>query len=823
MTTAVNDRLSGPHAGNGVSNLWPYDFYVASSGELRVTRRSAAGVDTLLTYGVDFTATGIGNPAGGTIALTTVLAAGEKLFCEGVTALSQGLALDGVDSFKTVNVEGAHDRAMRIDQELQRDLSRAVRVVIGENGLTLPSSEERAGKYSAYDSEGKFVALEGTDAGLPIVSEKLAAAQVAQAAAEAASGAAEAAEILATASAEEARRTVAVNRQYSGAKIALIFDDGYRNNRTVAAPVLARYGYAATLALEIDRVNTDYGGDPLLPVCTATDLRELIADYGWEICNHPQLNIAETEANMAAAAIVENTLLVDILTGAKVWNGAAMVAATPTHTQYATYKVRGAVYRGGSRNANSDAAFETVFDKVRTINGPIATYGDRLHTTDQEGPLPMHWTAFTADTNGSDNTLQTLISWVRSFANTGMRGVIYAHSVPPGSGSATVPYISENDLDAVCRAAYEAGVQIVPWSALGRSNLLHDPRFESANSHTLTAASGDSAAYSASDTLNGAPRCAVLTATAYRTNLANTSWQSDQFSVEPFTRYRVKIRYKIGTALTLSGGIGNVNHGLAAAFNTIEGNTAGNSNGSMDDYELGRNTPGYARKYDVTSGYASWEMEFYSGYGFSAVLTLGLFQCTGTVRIGHVIIEKGESIARMPLRGTHTYDTVLGRDIYLLTPSGLSASRKWEWEFRVDADAVITIGETVDYAYQVDTDIAAPTNGQTCYVLFPASGAFAGQDGKKATYNSGSGTWSFAAIATRTLVKANVGEGFANQYYMHLKASGKFAQFERLSGRAWSDQVIIDREAEGRFSVYNKSGLRSDTFRWSARPRWIGG
>jgi len=613
-----------------------------------------------------------------------------------------------------------------------------------------------------------------------------------------------------------------------GARMAFIFDDGYKNNLTAAARIMAEYGFAGTVAIESEKVGQNYSNDPVLPVLTAADMRSLISDYGWEICNHPNINIANTEELFASEATAENEFIVDLLTGAKVLSGSSYVSGSVTNPEFADYNIQGAVYRGGVRNDTVDSAFYTMYDKVRSINGTIAFSGDHVYSTDSEGKFEQHWTGFPADTNGDDVALSKLLSFVESLGASGNTAIIYAHDVPssssgsPSTAIPTPPYIHEAHLRKLCQTAFDNGVQIVPWRSLGKANLFHDSQFTNADSFSFSSGSGDTAAFNPSNTLNSNPNSIELTTTAYRANAGTTSFTCRQFQVNPFTRYKIKVRYKIDTDLTLNGGPANINHGLAMTFTTYQSNVQDDTGGILDDYNnaAGRGIT-YNRPYQATTGFDEWEQELYTGYGTLANVTIGLFQCTGTVYIGSVSIEKAESLIRHPLSSTTTFNTSLGKSVYFMSPP-TSPSPIFNWEFRVLSPArTFDAGSdtTVDFAFS-DSSLISPTSGQTVYVIGEGKNSFANQGGKLATWNGSS--YSFSALSNNTFIKANNGQGIAPQYYVHRYANSEGGVYIPLGiSQVYKDDVIVTKVYDYFFQVWNASATRTDTFQWVARPVWV--
>jgi len=635
--------------------------------------------------------------------------------------------------------------------------------------------------------------------------------------------------------------------QRSRARLALIFDDGFRNNLTVAAPILARYGFAATMALESDRAGYIYGGDPNYPVCDGADLRALVG-LGWEIGNHPFVNIAAwTEAQFVQYAHEDNQLIRDLLTGAKIpgaapsawpgWAGAHHVAAVPTHPEFAAYPVETVVYRGGDRNVTSDRAYRAVpYNIIRSIAGPESSAGKVQSGAQEDGPFGRHWfPAVVCDTSGDKvigdtAVLQTVLAYIRGLAATGADGLMYAHSTPgetpPVGATHLVPWVPTSHLVAICELAHSLGVQIVPMSALGAANVLRDSSFIDQSTGTFGGASG----WDTGTTLDGLPRSLRIQYGSYSANAGNINFgafQSRQFRCRPWTWYRVRFRYLIPADLTLSGGTGNTNHGLAFGLNTNRQDAPSNQDLVVDDYVVKRMTDAaYARRYAATAGL--WEevdVDLFTGQGNSAALYIGLFNATGTVYIGTISIERGASLRRRPLRGSSTFNTTIARTIAL--PVSSTADGLWEWDFSIISDTVYDfntygVTQTVNYAFSDSASITSPTNGQTAYVLNPGAGAFAGKPGQIATWNGSA--WTFTNPADMTFIKVTTSaEGLANQYFFHVTRGTTAAQYERCFGQPTFDDWANVRKgtSDAQRLVFGRSGKRSDAFTWQAQPRLL--
>lgn len=580
--------------------------------------------------------------------------------------------------------------------------------------------------------------------------------------------------------------------------VAFVFDDGYRSNYLYALPIFRRYGFAATMAMEMERIGGNYNGDPNYPVCNGADMRALIA-AGWEICNHPALTLSDSEGAMVAKARSEHAVLRAALTEGGLY------------PEFANYPVTSVVYRGGARNATSDLAYRYLYDKVRSINGPIADRGDYLYVMGQGAERTTQMSAFPVDTTST--TVQASMAFLESVAQTNATAIIYAHDTPSGPGGAT-PHISEADLDRLLRHCRDLGLAVVPLARLYKGNAIADTRFDLATGSFGTR-SGDVAQFSSTDTLNGADRCVVMTSSAPVANL-NTRYTTSEFVVEPFCRYRIRVRYKIDADLVLQGGEANRNHGLAINLETSTGNTANNGSSAHSAHWEVINSTSDRLPYKATSGYEEWSIVLVTGRGARALVRAGLYNCTGTVRVGQIVAERLDSVIDLPLSGKVALSTTTFARVYLPSPSA-GSSRPWEWDVTATAAAVETTA-TYNYAFSDSASVPTPSEGQTCYVIGVGAGAFAGQSGKLATYTSGS--WAFSTIPSGSFFTVSNAEGVVNRRFRHRGASPiRGALYEEFYAPVIPEVLTIKRQSGGEYRIYNSSGNRTDDATWVARPR----
>lgn len=630
--------------------------------------------------------------------------------------------------------------------------------------------------------------------------------------------------------------------QRSRTRCALIFDDGYDSNITVAAPILAKYGFAATIAIEASRAGYYYNSSPYHRVIDGADMRTWIG-LGGEIANHPFLDVNASEQVMVETARLENQLIRDLLTGARVplpgaptavgYTGLAndlsnFPTAPASYPEFADYELRGAVYQGGLRNDRSDLAYRAVpYRYIRSISGSEASAGKVQNNAGDEGRFGIHWSpSRVIDTNGSADALRDVLNYLRGLAETGQDGLMYGHHTPnitaasgPPPGAFQPPWVPVDHLETICKMADALGVQIVPMSALGSGNIIEDPAFIGGTSMLFA---GATSGYDSTVRLNGSPRSVRVTGNTYSGNITTNAAIFSGIRVRPWTWYRLRMRIKIDTDLVLNGGPGNTNHGLSILASTTRSDAPATADGSVDDYVINRwNNGAYARRYLNTGGqWVEIDQEVFSLSGDILNIFAGLLNATGTYYIGAVTLERMDSLHRRPLRGVAAFNTSIARSVTVPSPS--NGDGLWDFDFDVEPDAYVhgtyANSLTVTYAATDPSDVPAPTTGQTTYVVGRGTGAFANRTGQIGTWNGSAYTW--ATVADMSIIKAGNSHGVLNQFYMHITGGSANFVLPLYSTGVWSDAAMVTKSGGVR-NVYSRSGRRSDNFTWEARPRLL--
>ena len=182
--------------GSGSNGPFPITYKFTKNADLTATKRSSAGVETVLALTTDYTLTGAGDAAGGSLTLTVALAVGESLVIARAPGIVQEVDYVENSAFPAETHEAALDLLTMICQSLQEQIGRAVLYPVSTPDGDIMNSESFLGaavasRDAARISEQNAVA----SAGQAAVSASAASAS----AGDAAQSAAAAAGVLATA------------------------------------------------------------------------------------------------------------------------------------------------------------------------------------------------------------------------------------------------------------------------------------------------------------------------------------------------------------------------------------------------------------------------------------------------------------------------------------------------------------------------------------------------------------------------------------------------------------------------------------------------
>ena len=128
MTITAQTTKTGPYSGNGSTVAFDFTFYAQRAEDLVVTLLDAAGAQTTLTLGTDYTVAGVGVETGGTITVADAPAVGEKLVITRSVELTQETDLQNLGEVSPEELEAAYDKLTQIAQDHAEELSRAIKV-----------------------------------------------------------------------------------------------------------------------------------------------------------------------------------------------------------------------------------------------------------------------------------------------------------------------------------------------------------------------------------------------------------------------------------------------------------------------------------------------------------------------------------------------------------------------------------------------------------------------------------------------------------------------------------------------------------------------
>lgn len=167
MTIQSETRVAGPFVGNDVLTALPFTFVVFDEADLLVIERiTATGVDTTLTYGVDYTVSVNADQdtsPGGTVTLLTALATGSKAYVlSGIEAL-QSAVFTNTGGFYPEVLNEALDKLTALVQQVAEKQGRSILAPVGETAtLDLPPEAQRSGLYLSFDASGNVQLIAGT-------------------------------------------------------------------------------------------------------------------------------------------------------------------------------------------------------------------------------------------------------------------------------------------------------------------------------------------------------------------------------------------------------------------------------------------------------------------------------------------------------------------------------------------------------------------------------------------------------------------------------------------------------------------------------------
>ena len=146
------------YSGNGTTVLFPVNYYFLQDSHLQVVLITAAGVESIQTLTTNYTVTGAGNEAGGSVTMLVAPLAGTTLVIQREVPATQETDYLANDPFPAESHERALDKLTMLVQQNERELDRALKIPLASVPTTsteLPLPQ--ASKLLAWNSNASAI------------------------------------------------------------------------------------------------------------------------------------------------------------------------------------------------------------------------------------------------------------------------------------------------------------------------------------------------------------------------------------------------------------------------------------------------------------------------------------------------------------------------------------------------------------------------------------------------------------------------------------------------------------------------------------------
>ena len=143
------------HTGNGTASTFDYEFKITAEADLKVTQTDTAGVDTVLVLNTDYTVTGVGNNAGGSITLVAgALASNYTLAIEDDVEVSQLTPFGNQSAFYANLHEDSYDKNTRIARKAIYEVDRSIKIPGSVQGVDTELPKPEALNLFRWNEDG---------------------------------------------------------------------------------------------------------------------------------------------------------------------------------------------------------------------------------------------------------------------------------------------------------------------------------------------------------------------------------------------------------------------------------------------------------------------------------------------------------------------------------------------------------------------------------------------------------------------------------------------------------------------------------------------
>ncbi|MFZ5791863.1 MAG: tail fiber protein [Pseudomonadota bacterium] len=160
--TIQNTTSRKEYAGDGSTTAFAFPYYFLANADLVVTLRdNATGAETAQVLDTDYSVSGAGLAAGGTVTMTAAPASGKTLIIRRSPSLTQSTDFVPNDELPAETLEAAFDRLVMLIQSLDERVDRCLKFPMTDASSLdshIPSSVTRASKVLGFDASGNPVA-----------------------------------------------------------------------------------------------------------------------------------------------------------------------------------------------------------------------------------------------------------------------------------------------------------------------------------------------------------------------------------------------------------------------------------------------------------------------------------------------------------------------------------------------------------------------------------------------------------------------------------------------------------------------------------------
>lgn len=166
ISSSVNKNK---YLGNSAVDTYAYTFIVFKKEDIRVIETDDEGVETVLVLDVDYTVTGVRQPAGGAVIRTAGnLPTGYTWTIRRVVELTQETDIRNQGDFFPEAHEDQFDKLVMADQQQQEEIDRSIKlpesILTSDFDPTLPTDVGTPGRAIVVNSTGDGLVMGATEA-----------------------------------------------------------------------------------------------------------------------------------------------------------------------------------------------------------------------------------------------------------------------------------------------------------------------------------------------------------------------------------------------------------------------------------------------------------------------------------------------------------------------------------------------------------------------------------------------------------------------------------------------------------------------------------